>query len=276
MANSRFPPHARKRFSQNFLHDPAVIQKIVAAIAPQSSDHMLEIGPGRGAITQKLLAHLDQLTAIEIDRDLASALSSAEQKLNVIQNDILNIQLDDLDDNQTQWRVVGNLPYNVSSPILFHLFQQIDVVKDIYIMLQKEVGDRLAAAPGSKTYGRLSVMAQSYVSVEKLFDIGPGAFQPAPKVKSTFLQLTPLPESLLSKEHRLLFDQIVRFAFQQRRKTLVNALANQIFPNMHDQPLEKAFAKNMLQQCGLDEQCRAEQLSVNDFAQLAHQLRQSC
>jgi len=251
--------HARKRFGQNFLHDPAVIRRIVESIRVEPAQHLVEIGPGLGAITRGLLPLAARLDVVELDRDLAPAIAALDpdaEKLRVHQADALRLRLCALAKPGEKLRVVGNLPYNISTPLVFHLLQQAHCIEDLHLMLQKEVVDRMAAPPGGRTYGRLSVMVQVYCEVEPLFDIGPGAFRPAPKVQSTFVRLRPYPQPRISVEHRARFAELVSRAFAHRRKTLRNALQGLVTPEC-------------LRQLGIDPGQRAERLALGDFAALA-------
>lgn len=222
-------PHIpRKRFGQNFLHDPAIVRRIVAAVAPHRGETLVEIGPGRGAITKGLLAAAGRLHAIEIDRDLIEplALLCADcGGLTIHDADALDFDLCGLAPAGERIRVVGNLPYNISTPLLFRFLEQADCIGDMHFMLQREVVERITAAPGSKTYGRLSVMVQVYCSARSLFIIRPGAFNPAPKVDSALLRLVPhrpLPHPV---DDPAFLARLVTQAFSHRRKTLRNCLA---------------------------------------------------
>ena len=251
---------ARKRFGQNFLHDPCVIQHIVSAINPKEDDNLVEIGPGQGAITMLLLPKLKQMKVIELDRDLIEPLAQRCDPLGELQihsADALKFDFRQLADKPASLRVVGNLPYNISTPILFHLMEQIDIIQDMYFMLQKEVVDRMAAGPGSKTYGRLSVMLQAFCQVTPLFDIGPGAFKPAPKVDSAFVHLVPHASPRVDIKDRTFFQQVVTQAFSQRRKTLRNSL-------------RKVVEDEVYATAGIDQKMRPEQLSLEQFAALAN------
>ncbi len=255
---------ARKRFGQNFLHDPAIIQRIVDVINPQQQDHIVEIGPGKGALTKLILDRVDKLDVVEIDRDLVNALKTNmgnDKRLVIHEADAL--QLDLIQFIHTDLRIVGNLPYNISTPILFHLLSYKDCIKDMLFMLQKEVVNRICAEPGNKQYGRLTVMLQCYCDVESLFIIKPGAFIPSPKVDSAIVKLTPL-----KKPRYDLFDHeslklIVREAFSQRRKTLRNAL-------------KKYIDESEIKKLGIAPEIRAEHLEISDFVKLAncyHQMK---
>lgn len=256
------PAHQpRKRFGQNFLHDPWVIRQIVASIAPAATDDLVEIGPGQGALTLALLPHCRQLTAIELDRDLAGFLRqqlAAEPRFTLVEADALNVSLATLGAAGQRWRVVGNLPYNISTPLLFHLLAQRQQVRDMHFMLQKEVVDRLAAQPGSKAYGRLSVMAQYACRVTPLFDVPPGAFVPPPKVTSAIVRMVPVEPAVAATNPEKL-AQVVAQAFQQRRKTLRNTLKS-LLPEAE------------LVAAGIDPAARAETLGVAEFVALANRL----
>jgi 16S rRNA (adenine1518-N6/adenine1519-N6)-dimethyltransferase len=252
-------PHiARKRFGQNFLHDRGIIDRIVRSIAPRAGDRIIEIGPGQGALTYPLLQSIGAMRAIEIDRDLIPRLrATAPQygQLEIIEADVLTVDFAALA-TDGPLRVVGNLPYNISSPILFHALEYAASIRDMHFMLQKEVVDRMAATHGNKDYGRLTVMLQSRVHVEPLFMVPPGSFTPAPKVDSAIVRLTPLPPETIPAHSYQRLDQIVRAAFQQRRKTLRNSLSGVV-------------SEEQLKQVGIDPGLRAEQVSVAQFLQLA-------
>lgn len=250
----------RKRFGQNFLHDPGVIQKIIAAINPQPGQDLIEIGPGQGAITLPLLAACGRLQAVELDRDLLLPLQQAAANLGelILHNrDALRTDFCSLRQGEQRLRVVGNLPYNISTPLLFHLLDQAECIEDMHFMLQKEVVERMAAKPGSDAYGRLSVMLQYRCAVTPLFGIGPGAFRPPPKVESAFVRLLPYRTPPLQVSDETVFAQIVRLAFGQRRKTLRNTLKGMLDND--------DFAA-----LGIDPQIRAEQLDLATFARLAN------
>ncbi|WKD49447.1 16S rRNA (adenine(1518)-N(6)/adenine(1519)-N(6))-dimethyltransferase RsmA [Microbulbifer spongiae] len=254
-----FQHKARKRFGQNFLIDETIIERIVRAIAPRASDRLVEIGPGQGAITELLLQHCPSLTAVELDRDLVPLLQFKFREypqFQVIEQDALKFDFGSIA-AQSALRIVGNLPYNISTPLLFHLLSFKGKVQDMHFMLQKEVVDRLSATPGTKSYGRLSVMAQYHCRVQGLFPVPARSFRPAPKVESAIVRLTPhSPPSCSAKDERLL-GQIVNTAFQQRRKTLRNAL-KPLFPELEPESVP------------LDMSRRPETLSVGDFVQLAN------
>ncbi len=248
----------KKHFGQHFLHDAAILQRIVQAIAPQSGERVIEIGPGDGALTLPLLRALGRMSVIELDRDLIPRLRTAADgvgELDIVNADVLRVDLAALGDG-TPLRVVGNLPYNISSPILFHCLDHLDVIRDMHFMLQKEVVDRMAAAPGSKVYGRLSVMLQLACRVEPLIEVPPQAFRPPPKVDSAVVRLTPLPAARRPQVDATLIARVVRAAFGQRRKTLANALRDVL-------PVERIEA------AGIDPRARAEQLAPAAFVTLA-------
>ncbi|MBW9264442.1 MAG: 16S rRNA (adenine(1518)-N(6)/adenine(1519)-N(6))-dimethyltransferase RsmA [Candidatus Thiodiazotropha sp. (ex. Lucinisca nassula)] len=256
------PTHrARKRFGQNFLHNPGIIQRIVQAIDPQPGDNLVEIGPGQGAITTELLPLIGRMQAIELDRDLVGPLAERCASLGELQihnTDALKFDFTQLAEAERPLRVVGNLPYNISTPLLFHLLDQADQIRDMHFMLQKEVVDRMAAKPGSKTYGRLTVMLQARAEVTSLFSIGPGAFNPPPKVESAFVRLLPLKPPPYQIDDWDRFSRLVSQAFSQRRKTLRNSLG-------------KLLTADAITAAGIDPGNRAEQLSVAEFANLANQ-----
>ena len=248
----------RKRFGQHFLHDPGILRRIVQAIAPQRGDHVVEIGPGEGALTLPLLRELGSMTAIELDRDLVPRLRAAAQgvgELEIISADVLTVDFSALARGRPL-RIVGNLPYNISSPILFHCLEHSDAIADMHFMLQREVVERMAAAPGSKVYGRLSVMLQLVCRVEPLLQVPAGAFRPPPKVESAVVRLTPRPPSERPAADPALLARIVKAAFGQRRKTLSNALAG-------------VAGVEEIVHAGVDPRARAEQLSPAAFVALA-------
>ncbi|MGY0558120.1 MULTISPECIES: 16S rRNA (adenine(1518)-N(6)/adenine(1519)-N(6))-dimethyltransferase RsmA [unclassified Lysobacter] len=262
-----FSAKAKKHLGQNFLHDRTIIDKIVQAVNPKPGDQLVEIGPGQGAITFPLLQRHGELTVIEFDRDLIVPLTAAARahgELTVINRDVLQVDFRELaadiaDVSTRQLRLVGNLPYNLSSPILFHALDHAPSIRDMVFMLQKEVVDRMAAGPGSKIYGRLSVMLQAYCTVTPLFLVPPGAFRPAPKIESAVVRLVPHAAGSIDIQDRKLFAHVVRDAFGQRRKTLRNALSR----------LCDAAA---LESVGISPQARAEQIDVAEFIRLANSL----
>jgi 16S rRNA (adenine1518-N6/adenine1519-N6)-dimethyltransferase len=251
----------RKRFGQNFLHDPVVIGKIVSAVNPAREEVLFEIGPGQGAITMPLLAAAGELSVVELDRDLIGPLQRqcAEIGKLVIHNaDALTFDFCQFA-KDTPLRVVGNLPYNISTPLLFHLLEQHHCIRDMHFMLQKEVVERMAASPGSRQYGRLSIMLQYRCRVTPLFTIGPEAFDPPPKVDSAFVRLEPFEQPQVQVTDEVLFEKLVKQAFSQRRKTLRNTLRDML----------DAGAMTAL---GIDPSARAETLAIQDFATLANHL----
>jgi 16S rRNA (adenine1518-N6/adenine1519-N6)-dimethyltransferase len=249
----------RKRFGQHFLRDRGVIQHIVESIGPRASDTIVEIGPGEGVLTRELLPHVTPLHVVELDRDLVAHLreSFPPERLIVHAADALDFDFRQLASPGKKLRVVGNLPYNISTPILFHLLEQIDVISDMLFMLQKEVVDRLAAAPDTSDYGRLSVMIQSRLYVEALFDVPPQAFHPPPKVDSAVVALTPPERPRVDVRDPALFAQTVQAAFAARRKTLRNNLKDIV-------------AAEQLQALGIDPNRRAETLTLEEFARIAN------
>jgi len=252
---------ARKRFGQNFLHDPAIIERIVQVVNPQPGQRLVEIGPGKGAITFPLLAACKHLEVIELDRDLVQPLAtkaSAFGELVIHQQDALRFDFAALAGGE-RIRTVGNLPYNISTPLLFHLIDQSDSIQDMHFMLQKEVVDRMAAGPGNRDYGRLSVMIQYRCKVEPLFRVGPGAFQPAPKVDSVFVRLTPWPQPPVTVKNTECLETVVRQAFSQRRKTLRNTLKGLV-------------PEQAIRATGADPMARPENISLEQYAALANQL----
>lgn len=247
----------RKRFGQHFLHDPQVIARIVAAIEPRRGERIVEIGPGRGALTAPLLERLGALTAIEIDRDLARGLAERfGPALELINEDVLEVDVAALRGAGPPLRMVGNLPYNISTPLLFRLLEQRAAIHDMTFMLQKEVVDRMVAAPGSKIYGRLTVMLAPWVRIERVLNVGPGAFAPPPKVSSAVVRITPLAAPAFDIGSMTSFDRVVRAAFAHRRKTLRNALKGTV-------------AAGVLEELGIDPGARAEQLAAAQYAALA-------
>ncbi len=251
---------ARKRFGQNFLSDPNIIRRIIDAIRPQPGETMVEIGPGLGAMTAPLIERLGHLHVVEIDRDLIARLREtyAPAQLTIHEGDALKFDFGSLGaDAARPLRIVGNLPYNISTPILFHLAEFAAQVKDMTFMLQKEVVMRMVAAPGTEEYGRLSVMLQYRFRMGRMFDVPPGAFRPAPKVMSSIVRMAPLPPEQLGAQDEALLGRIVTAAFGQRRKTLKNTLRE--FLDDTD------FAA-----LGLDAGLRGERLAVADFVAIAN------
>ncbi len=266
-----FSADAKKRLGQHFLHERGIVEKIVRAVDPKPGDALVEIGPGQGAITFPLLDRHGALTAIEFDRDLLAPLADAARAhgaLRIVPGDVLGVDLTALAQelapgtpaHASRIRLVGNLPYNLSSPILFHALDHAAAVADMHFMLQKEVVDRMAAPPGNKVYGRLSVMLQAYCTVTALFKVPPGAFRPPPKVDSAVVRLVPRdPAAIGIADHRR-FAELVRAAFGQRRKTLRNALST-------------VCDEATLRAAGIDPGERAERLAVADFVRLSNVTR---
>ncbi len=254
------PHRHKKRFGQHFLHERGILARIVAAIAPRPNDRLVEVGPGEGALTLPLLAAAGRLTAIEIDRDLIPRLATAAAgigELTIIEADALTVDFTGLAAGG-RLRLVGNLPYNVSTPLLFHFLEHAPVITDMHFMLQKEVVERMAADPGSKVYGRLSVMLQAVCEVERLFTVPPGAFTPPPKVDSAIVRLTPRADAAARVPAPARLDALVRAGFAQRRKTLHNAL--------------RGIADDaMMQAAGIDPQARAETVPVDAWLALSAQ-----
>ena len=245
----------RKRFGQHFLVDQHYIQRIVEAIRPERHQRIVEIGPGLAAITAPLLARLDHLHVVEIDRDIVARLQStyAPERLTIHAVDALRFDFSQLGN---ELRIVGNLPYNISSPLLFYLAEVSEHITDMTFMLQKEVVDRMVAAPGGGDYGRLSVMLQSRFVLERLFEVPPDAFRPPPKVYSAMVRLWPLPAEATRPSDPRQFAQVVAAAFSQRRKTLRNTLRGLV-------------TEENLVALGIDAGLRAENLSVTDFIRIA-------
>ena len=251
-------PPRRKRFGQHFLHERSVITRLVEAIAPRAGDHLVEIGPGYGVLTMQLLAFPDTtLDAIEIDRDLGARLAPQLQgpRCRLHLGDALDFDFVSLArERGAALRVVGNLPYNISTPLLFHLVAQAGAILDLHVMLQREVVARLAAQPGSRDYGRLTIMLAPYFSIEHLFDVGPGAFRPPPKVWSAVARLSTRAQPLFAVSPH--YAPVVAAAFMQRRKTLRNALSG-------------LLTREQISACGIDPGARPETLSPAAFNTLA-------
>ena len=251
----------RKRFGQNFLHDQQVIDRIIASLAPQPSDLVVEIGPGQAALTRPLLKSGAKLHLIEIDRDLVSRLRkqfSDHANITIHACDALKANLPEITSGNP-FRLIGNLPYNISTPLIFHVLQWHKQIVDMHFMLQKEVVDRMAAVPGSRRYGRLSVMTQFRCKVTPLFDVLPESFTPVPRVSSSIVRLQPLREPPADTGSYKDFERVVAAAFSQRRKTLRNSLSNYL-------TAEQIRAND------IDPGQRAEQLSLAQFAALARSL----
>jgi 16S rRNA (adenine1518-N6/adenine1519-N6)-dimethyltransferase len=244
----------RKRFGQNFLHDQNIINKIISAINPQVNDAIVEIGPGRGALTFPILEIVKHLDVIEIDRDLILWWQDKHiDKLTIHPVDALEVDLCSLK-HSNNLRVIGNLPYNISTPLLFHLFKHIGCISDMHFMLQKEVVERMVAKPGSRTYGRLSVMTQFYCDAQLLFTVSRHAFNPPPRIESAIVQL--VPNKQYQHIHPVTLGKVVQQAFSQRRKTLRNCLKNW-------------FSTEQLENLHIDPSARPETLGLPDYVRLA-------
>ena len=268
--------YAKKRFGQNFLVDTSIINHIVDSIHPLHDDLMVEIGPGLGAMTKPLLARLDKINVIELDRDIIPKLikncifsdATNKDKLIVNESDVLKFNFQefhsqhvsvDKNGSEKKLRIVGNLPYNISTPVLFLLLKNRNLIQDMHFMLQKEVVDRIVATPGIKNYGRLSVMLQTFCETQSLFEVPPYAFQPAPKVNSAILRLQPKTQFEKQVTDFSKYENLVRQAFSQRRKTLKNTLKD-------------LCSTQQIEQAGLLPGQRAEELSIDDFVNLYNTL----
>jgi 16S rRNA (adenine1518-N6/adenine1519-N6)-dimethyltransferase len=252
---------SRKRFGQHFLHDPGVISRIVAAIDPKPGERIVEIGPGRGALTRPLLERCKRLEVIEIDRDVIPVLRhhcAGAGELIVHEADVLAVDMVKLHGGGPPMRICGNLPYNISTPLLFHLLESRAVIADMHFMLQKEVVERMAAKPGGKEYGRLTVMLAAVCQVESLFRVGRGAFNPPPGVDSAVVRLTPHARAPFPLPDRARFARVVGAAFSMRRKTLRNSLRGLAGPAEFEA-------------AGIEPGRRPETLSPAEFAKLAAQ-----
>lgn len=249
---------ARKRFGQHFLHNARVIENIIEQIDYKSGHTLVEIGPGTGALTKPLLARVPQLHVIEIDRDLAdllAAMPGIDGKLIIHREDVLKIDFCRL--FQGKLIVIGNLPYNISTPLMFHLLEQASCIDQMIFMVQKEVAQRICAEPGTGDYGRLSIMVQAACRPDYLFSVGAGSFSPPPKVESAVIRLTPQPLQGMQIKDRKLFADLVRTAFSRRRKTLRNALRSLV-------------SEQQLRQAGIDPSARPEVITVEDYIKLAN------
>ena len=252
----------RKRFGQHFLCDQAIIQRIVATLAPRPTDHLIEIGPGQGALTLPVLKQHRGLEAVELDRDLIPQLEQRCEgvgDLRIFNADVLTFDFANVKKDTRPLRIFGNLPYNISTPLIFHLLTFTSIVADMLFMLQKEVAERLAAEPGTEHYGRLSVMVQYQCQVELLFDVPPQAFHPPPQVQSSIVRLIPYKENPHVAKNVDLFSALVKQAFGQRRKTLRNSLKGMVD--------DAVWAKTTIQST-----LRPENLSVKDFVEISNQL----
>jgi len=249
---------ARKRFGQNFLHDPGVIERIVRSIHPKPDDAIVEIGPGLGAITEEILAVNPKLQVVELDRDLIPVLRTKffnYPEFRIHEADALKFDFRQLTDGKPL-RIIGNLPYNISTPLIFHLLSQTGVVQDMHFMLQKEVVQRMAAVPGDNNYGRLGIMTQYFCKVQPLFEVGPDAFRPAPKVDSAIVRLVPHTELPYPAKDLGTLQAVVRTAFNARRKTLRKALGGMV-------------SVDQLQALGINDGLRPENLSLADYVSIA-------
>ncbi|KEQ17489.1 ribosomal RNA small subunit methyltransferase A [Endozoicomonas numazuensis] len=260
---AEIPYHkARKRFGQNFLHDHGVIQRIIRSIHPKAGDRIVEIGPGQGALTELLLDDAGQLDVVELDRDLIPTLKlrfGLNPEFRIHEGDALKFDFSSLRKEDEMLRLVGNLPYNISTPLIFHLLEFQGLIHDMYFMLQKEVVERLAAQPGEKHYGRLGIMAQYYCKIDNLFVVGPGCFKPAPKVDSAIVRLEPYKTIPYPADDVKLLERIVREAFQQRRKTMRNTL-------------KKLISADELTELGIDPVSRPETVTLPEFVSIANYL----
>lgn len=258
------PHKARKRFGQNFLQDSRIIHQIIMAINPSEQDHLVEIGPGQGAITEPLLDSKCQLDVVELDRDLVSQLDrrfGSIARFTLHSADALAFNFSDLSHGE-KLRIVGNLPYNISTPLLFHLMEQAHHIQDMYFMLQKEIVNRLQARPGSKQFGRLSIMIQLHCDVDALFDVDPECFHPQPKVMSSIVRLTPHRQQKYHINNKPFFESLVKAAFGQRRKTIRNTL--------------KEFCQDdILEAAGISPSQRAENIDIDQFVTLSNLLSPS-
>ncbi len=254
--------HPRKRFGQNFLHDQRIIYNILASLDVRAEEHWVEIGPGQGALTEPLLKSGAKLDIVELDRDLVTLLQqrfAAQTHLTIHSADALSFNFSELAQNGQKLRIIGNLPYNISTPLLFHLFEHAAVIEDMTFMLQKEVVDRICADPGSKTYGRLSIMMRYYCASEALFDVPPESFTPIPKVNSAIIRLIPHLTPPVAINDLTQLNKVITQAFSQRRKTLRNAL-------------KTLLSEQDMLTLNIDPSRRPETLSLNEFALLSNVL----
>jgi 16S rRNA (adenine1518-N6/adenine1519-N6)-dimethyltransferase len=254
----------RKRFGQNFLHDHTIIYNIISSIQAKPDQRWVEIGPGQGALTEPLLKQGVSLEVVELDRDLVALLREKFKQypnLKIHSADALRFDFSALADNDTKLRVIGNLPYNISTPLMFHLLDNAYCIEDMHFMLQKEVVDRICAAPGSKKYGRLSVMMQYYCATELLFDVPPESFDPAPQVMSAIVRLVPHRQPPVAVNDIAKLNRVVTQAFSQRRKTLRNSM-------------KKLIAEEEIVALGIDPTLRAENITLAEFASLSNLLQE--
>lgn len=255
--------HTKKRFGQHFLHDPHIIQKIISAITPQKKDVIVEIGPGLGALSFPLLKYVSELDVIEIDRDIVQRLQAKnKQQLRIHNVDVLQFNFSTLQkstNTNNKLRIIGNLPYNISTPVIFHLLNYREHIKDMHFMLQKEVVDRLTASLGNKNYGRLSIMVQYFCKTKYLFHVSPNAFSPPPKVDSAVLRITPWDNLPFKAKNPEFLSKLVKEAFSKRRKTLRNALKN-------------LLSSEQIKTTGIDPNLRPEQIDIEGFVNLSNLL----
>lgn len=255
----------RKRFGQNFLHDHNIIYNIISTIQAKPGEHWVEIGPGQGALTEPLLKLGLRLEVVELDRDLVALLKNKFRQNNYLQihsADALKFDFLTLAENKKKLRIIGNLPYNISTPLMFHLLDNASCIEDMHFMLQKEVVDRICAAPGSKKYGRLSVMMQYYCATEFIFEVPPESFNPAPKVMSAIIKLVPHKQPPVQVNDMKMLNIVITQAFSQRRKTLRNSL-------------KKLIEEDAIIALNIDPTLRAEALTLDDFAKLSNLLHEA-
>ena len=253
----------KKRFGQHFLNDFSVIEKLVYEINPNTDDQIVEIGPGLGALTFPLLEKLDALNVVEIDRDVIARLKQKEERKLIIHGvDALKFDFSSLRKNNKPLRIVGNLPYNISTPLIFHLLEFKDNISDMHFMLQNEVVKRITAEPNTKAYGRLSVMVQYHCKTEYLFFVGPESFDPPPKVDSAIVKLSPWQNQTIKANNEKTLSGLVAKSFSMRRKTLRNNL-------------KKVLSAEQIESAGIDPSQRAESLQVSDFVKLSNLITQS-
>ncbi len=251
---------ARKRFGQNFLHDKMVIQKIVNSINPRQGDRIVEIGPGEGALTELVLDKIGTMDVVELDRDLIPLLKIRfvmNDGLTIHQADALKFEFCQLQKDEKKIRIIGNLPYNISTPLLFHLFDSNHCIQDMHFMLQKEVVDRIVAKPGDSAYGRLGIMMQYFCRSEYVFTVKPGAFRPAPKVDSAIVRLIPHENPPVDIDNFEDFSKLVNYSFTLRRKTLRNILKGQL-------------DVEQIEALGIEPTLRPERLSLEDFTKISN------
>ena len=251
---------AKKRFGQNFLHDEYVIGQIVASINPQRGENLIEIGPGLGALTEPVSSCVDKMTVVELDRDLAERLQNhpvLSKKLDINQGDAMRFDFKKLIKPNSKMRIFGNLPYNISTPLMFHLFEFHEDIQDMHFMLQKEVVLRLAATHGTKSYGRLTVMTQYYCRVTPVLEVGPESFRPAPKVDSAVVRLEPYAELPYPANNLKVLNNVVTNAFNQRRKTIRNSL-------------KKVISVADLEALGINVALRPEDLTLENYVTIAN------